>query len=764
MTGPDDTWVVRNDRHDPRTLAQFGSVCTISNGYLGLKGTVQEDEGGIPVTLINGIYDELDMFGLLRASAHERPWLDPRQFDAAGRSPAVANLPDPLFVRVFLGGRQVSLGRGEVLNFFQQMDLASGCYSYGFEYFDGSARVRIEAWRFACLADAHRAYMRHRITALRPVALRMVSGISARVHSSMTRERQFVVEHSEARERMCRMQVRTPARGHQVWLEVENRLSGVRRPAVVRGSCGPDAAYTEFDLEVEPGESITLDRLIVGWSSEDQRHEAGLNPRPTPALSFDRALEVQRSAWAALWEQADVEIAGDERAQRYLRFCIYHLLAAAPRFTDRLSVPVKLLSGEYYQGNTFWDTDLYIVPFYTFTFPRLARNCLRFRHLGLEAGRRIAAEQGYAGAKLAWQAGPYGEECLGPWYHFPRTNIHIDADVAYALMQYCRATGDVEFLYRAGVDMLVEFARFYTSRARYRADTDSYHLEDVAGPDEAHCHSTDNLYTNYLAGRTLRWAADTIAQMRRDCPETLAQAVERLGLREDEPDSWRRVAEKLRLLFDPQTRLYEQCAGFFELPPPPADLLDRRRDWFVPLYPYQAMNQPDVLMAMMLFREEFPEDVRRANWEYYKGRSMDFSSMSFPVNAIMAAELGEMEEAYRNFLIAAGMDLDESLTGRHDTYAGLHGTAMGGAWAAAVFGFGGICLSSSELRIHPRLPANWEGLRFTLLLRGSPVRVAIDRQEVTLAVGGEREFSFPVSVLGQSLLLRQGQTYRVRRQ
>jgi trehalose/maltose hydrolase-like predicted phosphorylase len=191
-------------------------------------------------------------------------------------------------------------------------------------------------------------------------------------------------------------------------------------------------------------------------------------------------------------------------------------------------------------------------------------------------------------------------------------------------------------------------------------------------------------------------------------------------------------------------------------------VLENRREWFVPLYRYQAMNQPDVIMAMVLLRDEFPEDVRRANWEYYKDKSMNFSSMSFAVNSMMAADMGEMDDAYRDFIISAGMDLDESLTGRHDTHAGLHGSALGGAWMAAIFGFGGVHLSEGGLRIDPKLPSQWERLRFNLVLRGEVVKVSIGQRDIELAVGNERGQELPARVAGQAVTLRSGQTQRVR--
>ncbi|MFQ5806989.1 MAG: glycoside hydrolase family 65 protein [Phycisphaerae bacterium] len=775
-----DTWTITNTRHDAHALGQYNSVFTISNGYLGLTGNLQEDRDGCgPVTLINGVYDEIDQFGTLRASNQERRYLDPRYFDTAGKSPAVANLPSPLFVRVYVDDRELSLGRGEVVNFSQSLDLRTGVYRYAYDYRDAAGRTtRLEMARFASLTRAHRVCMRFTLTPIdHDAPIRVLSGIDARVYSNTTRERQFVVADArvDSAER-CTLRARTNARRHDVYLAVQHSCRDTSPRPELRGVVEHDSVYTCYEFapkNVAAGprtdrteeQTITIDRCIVLTCSEDGRHGVAVELENELAAAarqgFDAALDQQRAAWAALWERADVQIDGDEQAQRYLRFCLHHLLAAAPRYSDKLSVPVKLLTGEYYQGNTFWDTDLCIVPFYTFTFPELAGTCLNFRYEGLKPGRQIARELGYAGAKFAWQAGPYGEECLGKWYRFVHTNIHINADIVYSLMQYLRATGDESFLRERGVDILVETARFYASRAKHDPARDAYDIRDVAGPDEGHCESTNNFYTNYLAIRNLRWAADALDRLRTKNASAFAAIRQRVHLNEDEPHVWRRVADRLTLRFDPKTKVYEQYDGFYQLKPVPDDLLKDRQEWFATVFPYQALNQPDVVMALVLFRDDFDGDVRRANWEFYKDKSMDFSSMSFAINAIAAADVGNLDEAYRNFIIAAGMDLDEELTGRRDTHAGLHGTAMGGAWLAAVFGFGGVSISENGPRINPKLPAKWTSLRFNLLLRGEVVNVNIGRREIVLTAENKRGVELALSVAGRAKTLRSGETVRV---
>jgi trehalose/maltose hydrolase-like predicted phosphorylase len=757
-----DNRTIVNTRGDARSLAQHNSVFTVSNGYLGLKGNIFADrEGPCPVTLINGVYDELDMFSLIRASNQERRYLDARHFDDAGRSPAVANLPNPLFVRVFVGDRELSFGRGEVSAFRQTLALDSGLYSYSFDYRDAQGRVtRVEMQRFASARHPHRAYMRCTVTPQNHAApIRIVSGISGAVHSNTTRERQFAVTSTSAGDDgTCVLTAQTLARRIDVRMTVAHRCTGVR-PGSCRGVSAHDAALAMFEFQARAGEAIVIDRYVTAASAEDER--LGFSPiasgehEEALGLGFDAALALQRSDWEERWPQADERIEGDDEADRALRFCLYHVLAAAPWHTDRLSLPVKLLSGEYYQGNTFYDTDLMIAPFLLLTFPELARRHLHWRHVGLEPGRQIASALGFRGAKFAWQAGPYGEECLGKWWRFTHTNIHLDADVAYTLMQYHYATGDDAFLAKEGVDLLVETARFFASRARFEESRGAYHLDDVAGPDEGHCESIDNFFTNYLARLNLQAAAAVLERLAASDPQAHQAAVERLDIAADEPARWRDVAAGLVLIFDEKTKVYEQCRDFYRLLPPPNFGRDRKV-WFETVFPYQALNQPDVIMAMMLDREAFPADVLRANWAFYRDKSMNFSSMSFPINATFAAEVGDLDYAYEQFLIAARMDLDEDMTGRNDTYAGLHGTAMGGAWMAAVLGFGGVCLRPDSLRIRPRLPKAWTRLGFPLRYRGAELRVEIDRSGVRIQRDAAPGEPVRLEIMGQVHELRPG--------
>lgn len=718
----DPAWIVSTQALDAPTRAQFSSVCTISNGYLGLKGVIHEDRTTAkPTTIINGVYDLCDMFSTLPASNEERVYLHPEHFAGATPSPAVANLPNPLYIRLFIEGEEVSFARGEITSFTQSFDTRTARHMYQYVYTDArKKKTRVEVEQFAHITEIHRAYMRYRLTPLNySGTLIVLSGIDGDVVSNVTHERQCTVTEMHAQDDILALDARTHDRGIRVKMRTHTVITP--RPDAAQCFREDKAIVTRAIVSLKENTTVTLDKTMVMACDNDENNGLAISPdddiRTAVHGGYDMAYASHVAGWDDIWQHADITIEGDETAQLWLRFCLCHCSAAAPRYAP-LSVPVKLLTGDYYQGNTFYDTDLYIIPLYTFTHPAWTKSFLQWRLKGHENACKIAKNLGYPGAKFAWQSGPEGEECLGKWWRFTHSNIHINADIVYATCQYVAATGDKAFLEKEMTPMILDFARFYAARARHDAATDTYHYDGVSGPDEGHCTSTDNYYTNYLVRFTLRVAAALPDADKADAQQ------------------WCEIADKIAFLYDEQTRVYEQFDGFYALEDISDDFFARRRDrkeWFAPVRPYQAIHQPDVEMAMTMFRDEFDDETVHANHAYYYPRTMNFSSMSFAINAITCADAGDLKGAYDNFMITAGSDIDATLTGRGDTAHGLHGTAMGGAWMALVFGLAGVTWRDNFLTITPRVPAHWTGVRFTLVLHGTPIHIAIDKKTITVS-------------------------------
>ena len=442
----------------------------------------------------------------------------------------------------------------------------------------------------------------------------------------------------------------------------------------------------------------------------------------------DLLLARHRRAWRDRWLDADVVVDGDGQAQRDLRFALYHLIIAGDPESDRASIGARSLSGPGYRGHVFWDTDVYCLPFFIWTHPETARALLAYRHRTLPAARAKAARMGYAGALFAWESADTGEETTPESVRLPDgtelkvlTGLqehHIAADVAWAVWQYWQVTGDDAFVAGMGAEIVMETARFWASRTTVDA-AGCHHICEVIGPDEYHEGVDDNAFTNVLARWNLR-AADSLC-------DRFPEVAGRLGVTADERARWQEVAAGLVVAFDPETRLYEQFAGFFEredvravdLAPRPftGEMVvgvDRLRTT-------QVVKQADVLMLGVMLPEEVDLETQVANYRYYEPRTSHGSSLSPAIHALVAARAGDLDDAISYFHLAGGVDLDNRMGNAAD---GVHIATMGGLWQAAVFGFGGVRADGNAVRIDPRLPPAWAGFSFPIRWRGA--RIGVD--------------------------------------
>ena len=436
-----------------------------------------------------------------------------------------------------------------------------------------------------------------------------------------------------------------------------------------------------------------------------------------------------RRAWRERWLDADVVVDGDAQAQRDLRFALYHLMIAGDPESDRASIGARSLSGPGYRGHVFWDTEIFLVPFFIWTHPATARALLAYRHRTLPAARAKAARLGYQGALYAWESADTGEETTPEFVWLPdgtRLTIltgvqehHIAADVAWAVWQYWQVTGDDGFVEDMGAEIVVETARFWASRVVV-GDDGCLHIREAIGPDEYHEGIDDNAYTNAMA----RWNVRAAGELSDRYPEVAA----RLGVTGAERERWLDVAGRLAVLFDPETKLYEQFEGFFalenvrsvDLAPRPftGEMVvgvDRLRHT-------QVVKQADVLMLGVLLPDEVDPHVQAVNYRYYEPRTSHGSSLSPAMHALVAARVGELDDAVAYFELAGGVDLDNRMGNAAD---GVHIATMGGLWQAAVFGFGGVRADGDAVRIDPRLPPAWNGLAFPIRWRGSRISVEV---------------------------------------
>jgi len=500
------------------------------------------------------------------------------------------------------------------------------------------------------------------------------------------------------------------------------------------------------------GQVAEFDRIVAVARADTLEDDPA--PHAVAALARSRALgwravlAEHEAAWKARWAASDIVIDGDEVIQRAVRFAVYHLTSTANPEDDRVSIGARALTGDAYIGHVFWDTEIYLLPFYTAVWPEAARALLMYRFHTLPGARAKAAHFGFRGALYAWESADTGEETTpervvgsdgklveiltGQMEH------HISADVAYAVWQYWRFTADDDFFLRAGAEIVLDTARFWASRAVAEADG-KRHIRHVIGPDEYHEDVDDNAFTNVMARWNIARGLETIDVLREHWPNHATELREKLALGDEELADWRDAIARIVSGLDPATGIYEEFAGFQALQPLElAAYADRKVPIDVVIgreltQRSQVVKQADVVALIALLPEEFPGTMAEKNFRYYEPRCAHGSSLSTGMHALVAARLGDAAMALRYLRATAAADLDPD----PNTAGGVHIAGLGALWQAVIPGFGGLDLKGDTLGIDPRLPPQWRSLSFRVSWRGRSVaiRVAGDTVQATLVEG-----------------------------
>jgi alpha,alpha-trehalose phosphorylase len=431
---------------------------------------------------------------------------------------------------------------------------------------------------------------------------------------------------------------------------------------------------------------------------------------------FAGLLAAQRAALDEAWRTADVLLDGDPELQQAVRFAIFHLLQAGRPDGDR-TIPAKGLTGNGYDGHVLWDTEGFVLPVLTYLAPGVARSALRWRHAHLPEARERAAELRLAGATFPWRT-IGGRECSGYW-PAGTAGLHVNADIADAVLRYVAATGDEEFLAGPGTELLVETARLWHGFGHW-SESGTFHLHGVTGPDEYAALVDDNLFTNLMARRNLRGAADAA--------ERHPEAAGRLGVDPAEIAGWRAAADAMFVPYDGKRGVHQQAAGFTEQPE--WDFANTGEDDYplllhfpyLELYRKQVVKQADLVLAMLRCPGEFTAEQKARNFAYYEARTVRDSSLSAPVQAVLAAEVGHLDLAYDLFAETAMQDLADL---GDKTADGLHLAALAGAWLVVAQGFGGLRDDRGVLSFDPRLPRKLRRVAFSLLRHGHRLRVTL---------------------------------------
>ncbi|WP_026507308.1 glycoside hydrolase family 65 protein [Butyrivibrio sp. MC2013] len=458
--------------------------------------------------------------------------------------------------------------------------------------------------------------------------------------------------------------------------------------------------------------------------------------------------DAQEQYMAAFWDNADMEILGDEDSSLSACFNIYQLLQSAGTM-KRSSIAAKGLSGEGYEGHYFWDTEMFLMPFFNLTDREVARSLISYRYDTLKEARENARLLGHKkGALYPWRT-INGTECSG-YYVSGTAAYHINGAIAYAICSYYDISGDIDFMMDKGEEILLETARLWRCAGSYYKDR--FMLFDVTGPDEYTCMVNNNYYTNLCAAYNMERAAQIMEEI------TVidgGRLMDKLSSSREELESLKEAAKKIYLPYDEELGINPQDDSFLQKPV--WDIEATPKEEFpllmhhhpLELYRYQVCKQADTVLAHFLFEDRVDAETRKKSFEYYEKITTHDSSLSRCVFAIAAARLGEKKKALSYFGDSVKMDL-MNLQG--NTGDGIHTANMGGSYMAIVYGFAGLTIRRDELSLDPFVPDSWKGYRFRFKKGDSRIEVCVLTDEVTVTLLDGPELS--IKVWGEDHLLK----------
>ena len=726
-----DTWSFSIEGFDPRNIASAGTRLLCANGYMGLRGAPEEaDKAMFPAVTLAGVYDQ-----------NGDRWREP------------VNAPHPLYAQVLFNGGIMALGVREPVSHRQEIGYRSGLWRRTTDF----APVTVSSERFASMAEPHLLAERMTLCFREDGELTFRTGIDADVWDI---NGPHLTGLRFAREKVLTAQAVTGEKGIAV---------------VSAQACAPDADMEESFEETErgvfrvlrrmvrQGEKLSFSLFAAVFTSLDVSDPAAAARKLCASAAgrgYAACLTAHQAAWERIWQRSCVEIGGSDEAARAMHASQYHLNCVAPRHADDMSIPARGLSGQTYKGAIFWDSEMFFFPMFVYTQPEIARSLLRYRLETLPGALKKAREYGYRGAFYPWESQEGGEEgctnfnVVDVFTHRPvRTyfrdkQIHISADIVFALRRYYEITGDRTLLEEGGARVILECARFYLSRAGMRLDRTGLDYPDVIGPDEYHERVNNNAFTN----RMIRHCMETALMLEdifSDRPARFQALLCQMGYEQD----WERLKTAVRQIRRPRERdgVIEQFDGYFDLEDCSLDtvrsrLCDPREYWggdHGVAGPTQIIKQADVIAMLALFPEDCTDAQADTNYTYYEPRTEHGSSLSACMYALTACRLGRLDEAWELFLRTASIDV----TGGGKEWAGeiyiggTHPASNGGAWMIAALGFAGLRMRNGQPRLDPHLPRQLHRLRFPITAGEKRFIVDIRREGEEVVSSMEEEIS-----------------------
>jgi alpha,alpha-trehalose phosphorylase len=731
-----EPWAVREATLDLERLAQTESVFALANGHLGLRANLDEGEPfGLPGTYLGGFYE-----------------VRPLPYAEAGYGypedgQTVVNVTNGKIIRLLVGDEPFDIRYGKLRKHERVLDLRAGVLQRTAEWLSPTdVPVRVSSTRLVSFKQRAIAAISYEVEPLEgsiPVVVQSELVANETLPPTVADPRAAAALSSPL------MAEFDAGQGVRAVLVHTTRLSRLTVGAAMDHVIdGPEDTETSIETYADlarltiiataaPGKPLRLIKFLgYGWSHERTvpavHDQVVADVAGAVHIGWDGLVEQQRAYLDNYWDEADIELDGDPELQQAVRFALFHTIQAGARGEQRL-IPAKGLTGPGYDGHTFWDTEGFVLPVLMYTRPKAVADALRWRHSTLDLARERARSLGLQGAAFPWRT-IHGEECSAYW-PAGTAAFHINAAIANAVIRFGEIALDEDFEREVGVELLVETARLWRCLGHHDA-SGSFRIDGVTGPDEYSAIADNNVYTNLMAQRNLRGAADAV--------ERHPRVAAKFGAGAEEAASWRDAADKMLIPYDEKLGVHPQAERFTEHEVWDFDSMEPDEYPLLLHFPYfdlyrkQVVKQADLVLAMFTCSEAFTAEQKERNFAYYEALTVRDSSLSACTQAIVAAEVGHLDLAYDYFGEAALLDLDDL---EHNTRDGVHIASLAGSAIAALAGFGGLRLQGPQVVFMPRLPDTLERLAFKVHCRGRKLGVEVTPTEAayTLLDGPELE-------------------------
>lgn len=732
-----DSWKIIEEGFNPDYGEVSESIFSLGNEYMGVRGYFEEGYNGPKLigSYFNGIYERTKPdYG------HYKGIVDFTEY--------MVNSVDWLYTRICVDGEELEISKADISEFVRELDMRNGVLTRSFIWnLLNGKKIKVVFERILSMTDVQVGAQRVKLTALN------FDG-DVEINSGLD----FSNPHCMQKMNMWEIKDILHKSGKNAFAGIEGETLHTQQRVFSACAIKADVnefynvkeekkAVVKFNLSLKQNEEKIFEKIVKNFTLKEEKEENKFREdvkavyeefetekeNDISAMSFEQIKEDSAKWWKEIWETSDVTIDGDEENQQGIRFCIFQLFQTYHGAVKGTNIGAKGLTGEAYNGNAFWDTETYCLPFFLFNNKEAAQNLLYFRYKTLDEARERAKALDCEGAFYPI-ATISGKECCNLWQH-ASLQLQASTAVAYGIWFYEKLYHDEEFMTQYGLEMLIEISRMLVTRGDFSQDG-KYGYYCVMGPDEFQMMVHNNCYTNFMGKFTLDFTLKVIEDIKKNDKKAYDEIVGKINFDESEMDKWKKVSECMYIPYYEDSLLYEQHEGFFKLPHLDIDSIPIEdfplyNHWsYDRIYRNDMIKQPDVLMFMLLFNSHFTEKQLKANYEYYEPRCIHESSLSPSVHSILASQLHKKDEAYDFFGFATRMDLDNY---NRNTREGIHTTSIAAAWMNIIYGFGGLRTDGDIIHITPSIPQNWNKYTFKIHYMGEVIEVMVTKDKVEIS-------------------------------